>query len=149
MRDDGAVKVSRGLREQGGLIRKARDLLQSKMGREPTLSELSEETGLAPEELAAVETANAPVSSLQSELGDGLTLEQTVGDEGMEEYTLERIALREAVNRLPERERQVIELRYFRGMTQEKAAQILGVSQVQVSRIEHKAVERLRNKLSE
>ena len=88
-------------------------------------------------------------SSLQSELGDGLTLEQTVGDEGMEEYTLERIALREAVNRLPERERQVIELRYFRGMTQEKAAQILGVSQVQVSRIEHKAVERLRNKLSE
>ena len=148
-RDDGAVKVSRGLREQGGLIRKARDLLQSKMGREPTLSELSEETGLAPEELAAVETANAPVSSLQSELGDGLTLEQTVGDEGMEEYTLERIALREAVNRLPERERQVIELRYFRGMTQEKAAQILGVSQVQVSRIEHKAVERLRNKLSE
>ncbi len=149
LRDDGAVKVSRGLREQGGLIRKARDLLQSKMGREPTLSELSEETGLAPEELAAVETANAPVSSLQSELGDGLTLEQTVGDEGMEEYTLERIALREAVNRLPERERQVIELRYFRGMTQEKAAQILGVSQVQVSRIEHKAVERLRNKLSE
>lgn len=149
LRDDGAVKVSRGLREQGGLIRKARDLLQSKMGREPTLSELSEETGLAPEELAAVETANAPVSSLQSELGDGLTLEQTVGDEGMEEYTLERIALREAVNRLPERERQVIELRYFRGMTQEKAAQVLGVSQVQVSRIEHKAVERLRNKLSE
>lgn len=149
LRDDGAVKVSRGVREQGGLIRKARDLLQSKMGREPTLSELSEETGLAPEELAAVETANAPVSSLQSELGDGLTLEQTVGDEGMEEYTLERIALREAVNRLPERERQVIELRYFRGMTQEKAAQILGVSQVQVSRIEHKAVERLRNKLSE
>ena len=149
LRDDGAVKVSRGLKEQGGLIRKARDLLQSKMGREPTLSELSEETGLAPEELAAVETANAPVSSLQSELGDGLTLEQTVGDEGMEEYTLERIALREAVNRLPERERQVIELRYFRGMTQEKAAQILGVSQVQVSRIEHKAVERLRNKLSE
>ena len=149
LRDDGAVKVSRGLREQGGLIRKARDLLQSKMGREPTLSELSEETGLAPEELVAVETANAPVSSLQSELGDGLTLEQTVGDEGMEEYTLERIALREAVNRLPERERQVIELRYFRGMTQEKAAQILGVSQVQVSRIEHKAVERLRNKLSE
>ena len=149
LRDDGAVKVSRGLREQGGLIRKARDLLQSKMGREPTLSELSEETGLAPEELAAVETANAPVSSLQSELGDGLTLEQTVGDEGMEEYTLERIALREAVNRLPERERQGIELRYFRGMTQEKAAQILGVSQVQVSRIEHKAVERLRNKLSE
>ena len=149
LRDDGPVKVSRGLREQGGLIRKARDLLQSKMGREPTLSELSEETGLAPEELAAVETANAPVSSLQSELGDGLTLEQTVGDEGMEEYTLERIALREAVNRLPERERQVIELRYFRGMTQEKAAQICGVSQVQGTRIAQKAGERLRNKLSE
>lgn len=149
LRDDGAVKVSRGLREQGGMIRKARDLLQTRMGREPTLSELSEETGLAPEELAAAETANAPVSSLQSELGDGFTLEQTVGDEGMEERTLEHIALREAVRDLPERERQVIELRYFREMTQEKAARILGVSQVQVSRLERRAVERLRGKLSE
>lgn len=147
LRDDGTVKVSRGLREQGGSVRQARDRLQAEMGREPTLSELSAETGLEPEEIAAVETANAPVASLQMDLGDGLTLEQTVGDDGMEEELLEKLALREAVHTLPERERQVVALRYFRGLTQEKSARILGVSQVQVSRIERKAMAQLRELL--
>lgn len=147
LRDDGTVKVSRGLREQGGSVRQARDRLQAEMGREPTLSELSAETGLEPEEIAAVETANAPVASLQMDLGDGLTLEQTVGDDGMEEELLEKLALREAVRTLPERERQVVALRYFRGLTQEKSARILGVSQVQVSRIERKAMAQLRELL--
>ncbi len=147
LRDDGTVKVSRGLRERGGSVRQARDKLQAEMGREPTLSELSAETGLEPEEIAAVETANAPVASLQMDLGDGLTLEQTVGDEGMEEELLEKLALREAVRTLPERERQVVALRYFRGLTQEKSARILGVSQVQVSRIEQKAMAQLRELL--
>ncbi len=149
LRDDGAVKVSRGLRERGGSIRQARDRLQTILGREPTLSELAEETGLEPEEIAAAETANAPVSSLQMDLGDGLTLEQTVGDEGMEEGVLERLALREAVRSLSQRERQVVELRYFRGLTQDKTAQILGVSQVQVSRIERRAMAHLREKLTQ
>ena len=81
------------------------------------------------------------------DLGDGLTLEQTVGDEGMEEELLEKLALREAVRTLPERERQVVALRYFRGLTQEKSARILGVSQVQVSRIERKAMAQLRELL--
>lgn len=147
LRDDGAVKVSRGLRERGGSIQKARDKLQTELGREPTLSELAAETGLEPEDIAAAETANAPVSSLQMELGDGLTLEQLVGDEGMEEGVLEHMALREAIQTLSDRERQVVELRYFRGLTQDKTAQILKVSQVQVSRIERKAVARLREAL--
>ena len=148
LRDDGAVKVSRGLRERGGSVRQARDRLQTALGREPTLSELAAETGLEPEEIAAAETANSPVSSLQMDLGDGLTLEQTVGDGGMEETVLEKLALREAVADLPDRERQVIELRYFRCLTQDKTAQILKVSQVQVSRIEKKAMEKLREKLT-
>ncbi len=149
LRDDGAVKVSRGLRERGGSIQKARGRLQTELGREPTLSELSAETGLEPEEIAAAETANAPVTSLQMELGDGLTLEQTMGDEGMEERVLESMALREAVRSLTERERQVVELRYFRGLTQDKTARILEVSQVQVSRIEKKAMTALREKLTQ
>ncbi|MDE6107727.1 MAG: sigma-70 family RNA polymerase sigma factor [Oscillospiraceae bacterium] len=149
LRDVGAVKVSRSVREQGGAVRKSRDLLRTRLGREPSLSELSDETGMTAEEIAAVETANAPVTSLQAELGDGLTLEQTVGDSGMEERTLEQIALREAVANLPERERQVVVLRYFRGMTQDRVAKILGVSQVQISRMERKAMERLREKLTE
>ena len=110
-------------------------------------SELAEETGLEPEEIAAAEEANLPVASLQMETGDGFTLESVLGTEGMEEAIVEREALRGAVAALPERERQVILLRYFRGMTQDRTAKVLGVSQVQVSRIERKAVEHLRRKL--
>ena len=148
LRDDGTVKVSRGLREQGSSIQKARDKLQRELSREPTLSELSLETGLEPEEIASAETANAPVASLQMDLGDGLTLEQMVGDEGMEEGLIERLALRQAITALSDRERQVVELRYFRGLTQDKTAQIMQVSQVQISRIERKAIGRLRELLS-
>ena len=149
LRDDGAVKVSRGLKEWAGAVRQARDRLAARLGREPVLSELAAETGLSAEEVAAAEEAVLPVASLQMETGDGLTLESVLGDEGMEEAIVEREALRSAIAGLPERERRVILLRYFRGMTQERAAGLLGVSQVQVSRIERKAVERLRRKLAE
>ena len=149
LRDDGAVKVSRGLKERAGSIRIARDRLQADLGREPTLSELAEETGLEPEEIAAAEEANAPVASLQMETGDGFTLESVLGTEGMEEGIVEREALRSAVSSLPDRERQVIVLRYFRGLTQDRTARIMGVSQVQISRVEKKAMEYLRRRLEE
>ena len=149
LRDDGAVKVSRGLKERAGSIRAARDRLQAVLGREPTLSELAEETGLEPEEIAAAEEANAPVASLQMETGDGFTLESVLGTEGMEEGIVEREALHTAVSSLPDRERQVIVLRYFRGLTQDRTARIMGVSQVQISRVEKKAMEYLRRRLEE
>ena len=149
LRDDGAVKVSRGLKERAGSIRAARDRLQAVLGREPTLSELAGETGLEPEEIAAAEEANAPVASLQMETGDGFTLESVLGTEGMEEGIVEREALRAAVSSLPDRERQVIVLRYFRGLTQDKTARIMGVSQVQISRVEKKAMAYLRRRLEE
>ena len=149
LRDDGAVKVSRGLKERAGAVRAARERLSARLGREPALSELAAETGLEPEEIAAAQEAGLPVASLQSETGEGLTLESVLGDGGMEEGIVEREALRAAVAALPERERRVILLRYYRGMTQEGAARILGVSQVQVSRVERKAVEQLRRKLTE
>ena len=149
LRDDGAVKVSRGLKERAGSIRAARDRLQAVLGREPTLSELAEETGLEPEEIAAAEEANAPVASLQMETGAGFTLESVLGTEGMEEGIVEREALRAAVSSLPDRERQVIVLRYFRGLTQDKTARIMGVSQVQISRVEKKAMAYLRRRLEE
>lgn len=149
LRDDGAVKVSRGLKERAGTIRAARERLAAALGREPALSELAAETGLEPEEIAAAEEASLPVASLQAETGDGMTLESVLGTDGMEEGIVEREALREAIAALPERERKVILLRYYRGMTQEGAARLLGVSQVQVSRIERRAVEQLRRKLSD
>ena len=149
LRDDGAIKVSRGLKERAAVIRRAREALTAALGREPTLSQLAQETGLEPEEIAAAEEAGLPVASLQMETGDGLTLESALGTDGMEDAVVEREALRGAVAALPERERQVILLRYYRGLTQERAARILGVSQVQVSRLERRAVERLRSKLEE
>lgn len=149
LRDDGAIKVSRGLKERGMAIRAARERLSAALGREPTLSQLSEATGLEPEEIAAAEEAGLPVASLQMETGDGLTLESVLGTEGIEEGIVEREALRTAIAALPDREQQVILLRYYRGMTQDRAARVLGVSQVQVSRIERRAVERLRKKLEE
>ena len=148
LRDDGAVKVSRGVKERAAAIRQARDRLSHALGREPTLSELSVETGLEPEDIAAAEEANLPVASLQMEAGeDGFTLESMLGTEGMEEGVVERLALRGAIDTLPERERQVIFLRYYKNLTQDKTAKVLGVSQVQISRIERKAMEHLRREL--
>ena len=149
LRDDGAVKVSRGLKERAVLIRAARERLSAALGRDPTLSELSAETGLSGEDIAAAETASAPVTSLQSETEDGLTLESTVGDGGIEDGIVEQLALREAIRTLPEREQTVIFLRYYRGFTQDRVAKVLGVSQVQISRMERRAMAKLRDRLKE
>ena len=149
LRDDGAIKVSRSLREQAAMVFTARERLKNALGREPALSELSEETGLSAEEIAQCELAVAAPDSLQRETGDGLTLEGALGGESPEEGLIERIALREAVDRLPEREKMTILLRFFKGLTQEQAARLLGVSQVQVSRLERRAIEKLRLALSD
>ena len=149
LRDDGAIKVSRGIREQAATIFAAREKLKNTLGREPVLSELSEETGLRPEEIAQCELAVAEPESLQRETGDGLTLEGMLGSESPEESLVEKIALREAIEALPERERMTILLRFFKGLTQEQTARLLGVSQVQVSRLERRALEKLRALLAD
>ena len=82
--------------------------------------------------------------SLQQETTDGLTLEGMLGTEAPEEKLVEKIALREAIDQLPEKERMTILLRYFKGLTQEQTARVLGVSQVQISRLERRGLERLR-----
>ncbi len=148
LRDDGAVKVSRGIKEQAAKIRQARVVLEQRIGREPKMSELAAETGLSPEEIAFAETATGPADSIHRESGeDGFTLELVLGDYGAEERLVEHVALRAAVEKLPEREKQVIALRYFHGLTQQAAARILHVSQVQISRIERRAIEQLREML--
>ena len=150
LRDDGMVKVSRGMKERSAALRQARQQLSQQLGREPTLSELSAATGLEAEDIAAADTAALSVASLQSESGeDGFTLESVLGTGGMEEEVVERLTLRWAIDALPERERQVIFLRFYKGLTQDRAARVLGVSQVQVSRIERRAIGRLREALSE
>ena len=144
LRDDGAVKVGRVIREQAQTLYSARERLRQQLGREPALSELSEATGFTPEEIAQIELATDTPESLQQETAEGLTLEGTLGTEATEEGMVERIALREAIDQLPEKERMTILLRYFKGMTQEQTARILGVSQVQVSRLERRGLRRLR-----
>ena len=149
LRDDGPVKVSRGLKERGSAIRTARARLASELGREPTLSELAEATGLSPEDIAAAETAAEPVVSLQAETGaDGLTLEGMLTTGSEEEGMVERLTLRTAIGQLPEREQQVLLLRYYKGLTQMNTARVLGVSQVQVSRLERRALDKLRKELT-
>ena len=145
LRDDGAVKVSRGLKEQAATIKTARNALTNVLGREPTVGEISRQTGIAPEQIALAETATAATESIQRETGEeGFSLEDVLTDTDSEEKMLEKIALRQAIDALPEREKLVIRLRYFHALTQDRVAKVLDVSQVQVSRIEKKAIQQLR-----
>lgn len=150
LRDDGAVKVSRGLKEQAAAIKAARNALTNALGREPTVVEISRQTGFTPEEIALAETATAATESIQRECGEeGFSLEDVLTDTESEEKMVEKIALRQAIDRLPEREQMVIRLRYFHGLTQERVSRVLDVSQVQVSRIEKKAIGLLRELLQD
>jgi len=144
LRDDGAVKVGRSIREQAQTLYTIRERLRQELGREPALSELSEVSGLTVEEIAQVDLATDVPESLQQETAEGLTLEGILGTEAPEENLVEKIALREAIDQLPEKERMTILLRYFKGLTQERTARVLGVSQVQISRLEHRGLKRLR-----
>ncbi len=148
LRDDGTVKVSRTLKERALRIGRAREQLVRRLGREPALSELAEALDLEPEEIAEAENASAAVDSIQRPGGEsGLTLEEVLPAGPLEETMLERIALTQALAQLPDRDRRVIVLRYFHGLTQERISGLLGVSQVQISRIEKKALIRLRELL--
>ena len=148
LRDDGAVKVSRSIKEQSAAIKSARQRLTGALGREPTIQEISRQTGLTAEEIAMAETATAATESIQRETGEeGFSLEDVLTDTESEERMLEKIALRQAISRLPEREAMVIRLRYFHALTQDRVSKVLKVSQVQVSRIEKKALAMLRELL--
>lgn len=145
LRDDGVIKVSRTVKEKAFAVRTAQERLSHTLGRAPTLSELASATGLEAEEIAAAEAATLSVASIHSENGEeGFSLESVLGNDGIEDEVIERLSLRAAIDTLPPRERQVIFLRFYKNLTQEKAAAVLGVSQVQVSRIERRAMEHLR-----
>ena len=145
LRDDGAVKVSRSLKEQSASIKVARNRLTTALGREPTIQEISRQTGLSPEDIALAETATAATESIQRQTGEeGFSLENVLTDTESEEGLVEKIALRQAIEALPDREKQVIQLRYFHCLTQQRVAKVLNVSQGQVSRIEKKALGMLK-----
>ena len=146
IRDDGAVKVSRGIKEKAVTIKVCRNDLLIKLDREPTLSEIAEQTGFSTEEIASVELATSAVESIHQQTGEeGFSLENVLTDSDSEDSMLEKLSLRQAIRKLPDREMKVIQLRYFHGLTQERVAKVLSVSQVQVSRIEKKAIAKLKD----
>ena len=149
LRDDGAVKVSRAVKERAVRVRRIQSELESRTGRSPTVSELAEAAGMTAEEVAACEQADVSVDSFERELSGGGRLGDLVGDEGMEERACLYLSLRDALGELPERDREVIALRFSRDLTQQQVSRIIGVSQVQVSRIEKRAIAALREKLRE
>ncbi len=145
LRDDGSVKVSRSIKERAATVKNVRHQLMNAFGREPTIQEIANQTGFSVEEIAVAESATANVESIHQTIGeDGFSLENILTNTETEEAMLEKVSLRQAISTLPEREATVINLRYFHGLTQDRTSKILQVSQVQISRLEKKALAKLR-----
>jgi RNA polymerase sporulation-specific sigma factor len=153
LRDDGAIKVSRSMKETAGKIRVIRERLGSLYGREPTLEEISKELNLAKEEVLMALESGSEVESLYKTIyqGDGNAiylidkLEQT-NDES--ENMIDKLALRETIASLDEKDQELIRLRYFMNRTQTDIAKEMGISQVQVSRLEKKILLKMRERMS-
>jgi RNA polymerase sporulation-specific sigma factor len=148
LRDDGPIKISRSIKEIALKIDQTRIRLGSVLGKEPTLSELEQATGLSREEIAGALEATRPLNSLQEivheEDGNSLSREQFIGEEADHLRWLEHYALREMIEKLPERLKQLIYLRFYKEKTQSEIAESFGVSQVQICRLEKEALHRLR-----
>lgn len=145
LRDDGMIKVSRSVRDLAVQVSRLRTAIITKTGTEPSIGELAQQLEVTPEEIAMCENATAPTDSLQREVGeDGSTMERILGDDGIEDSIVDSVVVRECIQKLPEKERKVILLRYYRSLTQQRCAELLGISQVQVSRLERRAIARMR-----
>lgn len=153
LRDDGLIKVSRSIKYAARKLHYDKEKLTKKLNREPTIEELAEYSGMTPEEiLFSTEAINEPkylYDTIHQDDGSPIFLIDKIGnneDEGKE--LIDKIALKEALSKLDARSRQIIILRYFKDITQVKVAQMLGISQVQVSRIEKKVLKTMKEKLS-
>ena len=158
LRDDGMVKVSRTLKENGYKVSKARELLVNELGREPSLLEIEALTELTKEEIVMAMEANREVESIYQPVagtdGDEILLVDQLGntlgiyEEPEKEAVLNEILVAQLMELLDEREQRLIKLRYFENKTQCEVAKIMDMSQVQVSRLERKILLRLREKLT-
>ncbi|AEI41277.1 RNA polymerase sporulation sigma factor SigF [Paenibacillus mucilaginosus] len=152
LRDDGTLKVSRSLKELANKIRKTRDELSKTLGRLPTISEVAEELGITPEDVVFAQEANKPLSSIHETVfendGDPITLMDQIADDTQDKW-FDKLALNEAIGSLSERERLIVYLRYFRDQTQSEVASRLGISQVQVSRLEKKILQSIKNQIAQ
>ncbi|RLQ95036.1 RNA polymerase sporulation sigma factor SigF [Falsibacillus albus] len=150
IRDDGTVKVSRSLKEMGNRIRKAKDELSKKLGRVPTVNEIADFLELTPEEIVMAQEASRSPSSIHETVyendGDPITLLDQIADQNEHKW-FDKIALKEAIRELDDRERLIVYLRYYKDQTQSEVAERLGISQVQVSRLEKKILQQMKDRM--
>ncbi|PYZ94438.1 RNA polymerase sporulation sigma factor SigF [Salipaludibacillus keqinensis] len=152
LRDDGTVKVSRSIKETANHIRKMNDELSKTLGRVPTVQEIASKLDLSPEEVVFAQEANRQLASIHETVyendGDPITiLDQISAQEDVKWF--DKIALRDEIEKLNEREKLIIYLRYYKDQTQSQVAERLGISQVQVSRLEKKILVQLREQLND
>ncbi|WP_438432282.1 RNA polymerase sporulation sigma factor SigF [Gorillibacterium sp. sgz500922] len=152
LRDDGTLKVSRSLKELANKVRKVKDELSKEIGRLPTIKEVADRLGISPEDVVFAQEANKPPSSIHETVfendGDPITLMDQISDDSQENW-FDKMALGEAIERLNERERLIVYLRYYRDQTQSEVAGRLGISQVQVSRLEKKILKSIRDQIAQ
>lgn len=153
LRDNSAIRVSRSIRDVAYRVMQCKELMSLRLGREPTLDEIARELELSTEEVSqALDAICTPVSlydPVYSDGGDPLTVMDQVRDtKNTESVWLERIALRDAFGRLGDREKQILSLRFYDGRTQMEVADVLGISQAQVSRLEKGAIATMRKQVS-
>lgn len=148
LRDDGMIKVSRSIKENARRVKRIREDFQQKTGREPMISELAEESGLAVEDIVTALDAGREVESIYKTVyesdGSEVLLVDMLGSEGESEEIVNKLLVENLLNKLGERERSLIQLRYFENKTQMQVAGTLGMSQVQVCRLEKKVLMQLR-----
>lgn len=154
IRDDGIIKVSRSIKELSSRAAAAREALIRETGEEPPISEIARRVGTTPEEVALAFDATARPDSLYAKTDDGgkegqALIDRLESPENFEKKTVDRLLISSVLKDLPQREQKIIILRYFRRKTQAQIAELLGISQVQVSRIEKKVLLKMRNKLKE
>lgn len=153
LRDDGMIKVSRSLKETASKAYMVREILEKKMGREPTLDEISAEIGAAREDIVLAMESSAEVESLYQTIyqGDGNAIslmDKLEEKENRNEELLNHMMLSEVLDSLTEKERQLISLRYFEDKTQMQVARLMDMTQVQVSRMEKKILAKMRGRIS-
>lgn len=150
LRDDSTVKVSRSLKETAKQIRRVRDELAKKLERQPHITEIAEEMGLEPSEVVFAQEALRTPASIHETVfendGDPIYLMDQIADDGNTEW-FDKIALHEILGRLPERERFIVYMRFFKDKTQSDVARVLGISQVQVSRLEKRILQQIKDEL--
>ena len=154
LRDDGMIKVSRNIKSLARKIHFDKEELTKQLDREPTIEELSEYSGIEKEDLVfAVESASSLqylYDTIHQDDGAPVLLIDKLSEKGVEDNDMiDKIALKEALRSLDEKSRQIIMLRYFKDKTQVQVAKMLGISQVQVSRIEKKVLNVMRDKLQD